>query len=308
MTTIDELLSKGFIPILNHKDTTFSFVQDQGNKAGRGLLRGRASAETFVVHSAKPNAYSVKLQNTYAILISDSLLRLFQDSAINLMNSIEFRNFLAANFKINYSGDLKQCPNSRTLKGRDLGHTFFFDMVDNAIVFVLLHEIAHIYYGHIESPYPEPTGNSLYEKVVHAVELNEVGGEGSNRHLRFTEVIADREAGCWHSQKFLREMQMLHERKLTLADIAVHYTMAFSGILIAALYLSNKNVDKGAVFEFDHPSFDIRLERIWESTTTPLEESLGILIQSQLGRLITHLRATVERVVLGAPSRFWISL
>jgi len=172
------------------------------------------------------------------------------------------------------------------------------------LIFTLLHEIAHIGHGDVDGVTPEASPD-IYLSTVRTVELMTYGGTGKNRHVRFREYDADREAACWLSQRTIK--RMLDEPT---HDFGVaHLGLASFGMLMVLLHLSRHDADTQEMMQsFDHPSYDVRLEGAWEGITTPLEDTLTVASAANIEQMITCLRQLIETVIFGEPSKYVISM
>lgn len=327
MNHIDILLAKKIIPIVQHSSYWFDFATDEARKAANGLMPG-VSVNFFVAKSARKNAFSFKAGQEFFIVFTNGLFEFIEKSTAALLNTEAVRQFFRDWMHVDYQviasvpQDMTWAaapPDEGSREGASAWLAVFERSFEWALIFVMLHEIAHIKLGHIDGGAGDSGESSgdLYGMTVRAVELMTYGGEGENRFTRYNEYCADREAAGWLFQ--LATKKGARDPAVRRAEIG----LASFGLLVAVLHLSRhvasaKEIDQS----FDHVSFDARLESAWEGIDFALK---GILMEvSALKDIHTHTRAyanasfdeqmimkqreVIEALVLGAPSYYWITL
>jgi Peptidase family M48 len=316
MHLVRELLKRHLIPVINHENDTYTQLARHAAAATTAILKREAAF--YVTASTKPNAYSFKIDQEYVITMTDTLLRTIETSLRDLLGDPSIVNFFKESFGVEYTpGNLPGClttglkPNSvRHLVGKEPWPTIFYQVFDNATKFVMLHEIAHIKHKHLDDNSFEENDASkdFYSRVADTADLLTYGGKGQNRFQRTRERIADREAGCWQMQGVFNLLRVDFGDQITLRELGSQYAYAWFGILTAVLYTSRTPAGDDSEYEFDHLSFDARLESVSEGASPVLTEFLGVAIEGNLMRVITLLRKTIETIVFGQPSKYMISI
>jgi hypothetical protein len=316
MSIAKALLKKQLIPVAKHNNDTYTLLEEHVAAATKGIL-GRAGT-FFVLSSKHSNAYTLRIEDTSVILITDALLQTIETSTKTFLANPAIPAFFEHSFGITYApsdspGRLTTglAPASaRHLIGADMWTTFFYEIFDNATKFVLLHEIAHIKHGDLDEHRPEKNRDheDIYGTVCDTADLITYGGPGANRFTRIYEREADREAACWHMQSVFRRLQEDFGDQITLRALGSRYTFAWCGIMIGVLYASREPEADEREYTFDHLSFDARLESVWEGATPPLEELFGFAVEGQLMHVITLLRKQIETIVFGEPRKYMISI
>jgi hypothetical protein len=308
------LLQKNLIPVLQHSNDTYAMVETEGRRAAAGLLPG-SRVHVVISRSTRANALCFAAAGEYVITLTDELLRRLETAVTGLLCAPQIRQFIQQELQLSYdvhknlpanmTGGI--APNShRHAIGADMLITLFYDVMDNAWLFSLFHELAHIHHGDVDGKVGEATGD-LYSDIVTTVEHQTYGGSGQNRERRYAEFRADREAASWLIQVVLRS----HARgERDASDLALlKLILAAMGALVAVLQISHHDPDTPETMgHFDHPSFDARLEGVWEAFDTVLPQSLPLDVAYRTLHSISSLRGAAESVVLGAPSKYVIRL
>jgi hypothetical protein len=106
----------------------------------------------------------------------------------------------------------------------------------------------------------------------------QIGGEGDNAELRFNEAYADREAAGFQVQILFNRMTLLHGHQWPVQSFCAEFTAFALGAVICINHLSPLVPDIGhGVFESDHPSYDARMQFVFEGWRVFAEEKLGIM-------------------------------
>lgn len=288
---IDTLLGRNLIPIVRHSSRWYKFLENETSEAARGLIPGRL-VKLFVVKSGRKNAYTFAADGYYYVTITDSLLTHIEKSMAALLSTEDVRQFCRDWLHVDYQ--LNSAGNAWI--------TTFDESFEWALRFVLLHELAHIKLGHVDGEVVEPP-EDLYLKMTELADRMTYGGDKENRHDRYNEFCADREAACWLFQLAMR--RGVREP----AQGTSHLGLASLGILATVLHISRhvaatKEIDES----FTHQSFEARLEGIWEGMNLVLEDELTLESVAFMQTMMTRQRALVENLVFGAPSYYWISV
>ena len=272
MSTVDILLSRNLIPILKHSNPWFSFMQEEADRAVRGLLPGR-SVGFFIIKSVKKNAYSFKVEDEYFITITDAAFKVIEKSITVLLNAETFRQFMRDWFQLDYdvntsipddmtwgvkpyTGAYRAAFTSSSTAAsaqENLWYALFHEIFENAMVFMLLHEVAHIEHGNADGlTLNRP--KDIYHDTIRSLDFMNIGGRAKNRHVRFSEYEADAEAANWLFQRAVR-------RGMRDIDFGfAHLGLAEAGMLIAVLHFFQHAPDTEDMPQaFDHPSLNVRL-------------------------------------------------
>jgi hypothetical protein len=317
MNPIKTVVAKGFVPIVNHNNDIYGVVESVVSSSGRDLLDGPTFG--FIVSSQRANAYSVRTDHLNAVLVSDSLIQLCANHAVNLINAAPIRKIFSLRGDISYVPESVEAPvvigdepDKTWTKsvGKKTWYSLFYDVLCAAVRFVALHEIGHMHLGHIGEPWSKrPTvPDDTYEHITAALTLETYGGEGKNRFRRIDELAADRAAAFWHAQLFVGKFeQMLHppDKMQDMLLLNAKYMAAFLGVLVAILSRSCLTSDaETSDYRSDHPSFDSRLEWVHEGVEMAFEQLLDRAAGGEVLHSITILRGGVEQVVQGKISDF----
>jgi hypothetical protein len=298
MTLVDALLRKKLIPIVNHANPWFAFMEEEAARAARGLLVDR-EVHFFVVNSARPNAHSFLDDGKYFITITDGLFRVLEASIETLVVSDIVVKFMHDWLQIEYDVGLAVPAQNRwSARPPDLPphvteamrYRVVDEIFDHALRFTLLHEVAHILHGDAGGTMPE-LPNDIYLRATRAIDITTVGGTGANRHLRHREYEADREAACWLMQAAIRRAELDGGGE----NGVKHLGLAAFGMVLVAIHLSRHTPDSPEVFEsLDYPSYDIRMEGVGEGTQLVLNDVLTVVSAATIFRMMTQARRVIE--------------
>src|SRR5262249_14016123 len=90
-TDLTFLLSKGFVPIVQHNSVSFQFLEEEARKASAGLLGEQVAFH--VLRSDKSNAYVVRTPTRFFIGITDTLLQDLSFDILDLLGQSDIAEF-----------------------------------------------------------------------------------------------------------------------------------------------------------------------------------------------------------------------
>jgi hypothetical protein len=317
MDIVQYLLDKNLIPIINHENGTYRFLEVEAAKATRGIL-GR-KGNFYVLKSARSNAYTTKINDSYVICITDSLINDIESAILNLIRDPSIVDFFQDEFSVTYPSVRSYAKittgfksETREINAQDPFLAMFFEIFDHAMRFILLHEIAHISNNHLDEFRKETGHQDIYQKISNTLELLTYGGSGDNRFTRHHEFIADREAGNWLIQNVIRRLSQYFDQGIPINMLALHSTISLFGAMVSIIYTSRQCNGGDQEYTFDHPTYETRLESVWEGIEPPFNELLDaqtetLMLKHQLLQMITALRSQIETIVFGARSKYMIS-
>lgn len=304
MKIVDLLLSKHLIPIVNHDNHWFTYMQQEAGAAARGLLPGR-TVHFYVIRSNRKNAYTFKAEGQYVVTITDAVFKGIGETLAKLLNTEAIRHFMRSSLGLSYEFNpsaLDQVPIGASTPARPshehyLWWSIFEETFGSALLYLLFHELAHIAHGDADGvSAPGPT--DAYQIVMRIIDLDEIGGEGPNRHARFSEYEADKEAACWLFQGALQRAAK------DSVYAASHFGLAALGMFISMIHLSRHQPDTQEIQQsFDHPSFDLRVSGAWKGMAAVLQGELDSASEATVHAIISRLREAIETVMAGVPMR-----
>src|SRR5947209_5449173 len=100
MSIIQALLDKHLIPVAKHNNPTYALLAEHAIAASRAILGQPATF--FVINSKRPNAYTLKIDDTSVIVIADSLLRMLETSIKTLLSENSITTFVEQSFGVKY--------------------------------------------------------------------------------------------------------------------------------------------------------------------------------------------------------------
>jgi hypothetical protein len=318
MNVAEALLEKNLIPVLNHQNDTYQLIEIEGQRAATGLLhKPSADVHVAITHSLQANAYAFRHGSMFVITLTDSLLRRLEEAITSFLDAPPIREYISRALGIEYESSAPwptamtwgaQSSSRRADITNDTRIALFYEIFDNAWFFAVLHEAAHIGNGDVDATRKRP--DDLHLMIGETADILSYGGDGPNRHARYIEFDADRSAACWLMQIILRKYVKTPKQQDPYA--LAHTVLSAFGGMAAILQIAHHEPDPPEEMgKIDHPSFEIRLVGFWEGSELVLTDLAGSLeLQSgyQILHAITLLRRAMEFVVLGAPSKYMISL
>ena len=324
-TIVNELISRGLIPVLTHDNETYEFCASEALKATKGILG--QPLPFFVVRSTKANAYAIKISaEVHAIAVSDALLETLESAATTLLSDERIRQWLVYNCRLEYTPRTPEQrlttglspARTRQSAGQDVWLGLFYRIFDYAFIFILLHEIAHIH-NNDSDPATPAVGKEfevdLWNKVGETGNFITHGGDGPNRFSRYAEYKADRAATLWFLQVVPQKVRRLYGDQPHPASVWIEFIMGFFGLIVAIIYLRDET-SEAAADQISHLLYEARFEAVQEGLDLALpdiallldrDERQGQLRSYQLRHAMFELRKAIEIVIFGKPSKFIIS-
>lgn len=304
MEIVNLLLSKNLMPIVNHDNRWFGYIEQHAEAAALGLLPGRA-VHFYVVRSNRKNAYTFKADGQYIVTITDAVFKGVGETVAKMLNTEAIRRFMQSSLDLSYDFDLS-APDQLTVgssTSAPISHeqylwwSIFEETFEGALLYILFHELAHIAHGDADG-LSTVSSDDAYQIVMRLIDLDEIGGEGPNRHARFSEYEADKEAACWLFQRVVRRAAQ------DTVYTASHFGLAAFGMFISMIHLSRHQPDTQEILQsFDHPSFDLRVQGAWKGMALVLQAELDAASESVVHVIISRLREAIETVMAGVPIR-----
>lgn len=316
MDVVEALLAKNLLPVLKHTNDTYRLVEQEGRRAAMGLLHQKANVQVVVVHSRHSNAYAFASENYYIIAVTDTLMQRLEETVKSYLKDERIRQFIAASTGIEYDisdpfpaamtwGSRPDSQRSRI--AYDHATALFYEIIDSAWFFSVLHEVGHIDNGDADPINARPNvAADAYGVIMESFEIESYGGYGPNARKRHSEYSADRSASCWITQILLEK----YVDSLSEPDpfAMAHILLSVFGIIAAVMLIAHHVPDTTQAMNLhNHPSFEIRLAGVWKGLEIVLNDPdmrrnpVGVL---RIMRVLTELRAMMETVSLGAPSGY----
>jgi hypothetical protein len=103
MNIVEEIVAKGFIPILSYQNDIYRMVVEEGSKAATGILK--ESVDVFLVHSIRVNAYAFRANDHNVILMTDALIVHLAKNLAQLLNDDNSIEFIKRSIKYDYESN-----------------------------------------------------------------------------------------------------------------------------------------------------------------------------------------------------------
>lgn len=293
---VEELLKKGFIPILRHANPFYTTIEEEAT--ARLLLLTGLPGSFFWLRSKRTNAYNLRCAGQNVIAITDSLLLTLEKSVRALLGSERFQAFfgqMGLPYDVDSSSEAlivgRQPRIAAGIPGNNTHDQLLFRVVEGAVIFILFHEISHIVGEREHDP------DDLRASLIQTLDRLEHGD-------LYEERRADQEASWWLANRTNDALSEQHGGKVEQEIVLLSFGLAYFGAIVALIYMSESDeFGKGAAI--DHPTFETRLEAIYES----LDEYSARypLLHIFILNVVSEIRSTIETAIYGKPSRYVFS-
>ena len=221
------LVSKGYVPIVNHDDRVYKAFEEEVARASTGIL-GKPTL-SYALRSESSNVYAIRLPSGFVIGVTDTLLQDTSFDFLDLIGQPIIAEFFSRECGYYYDpaapaptrADLVRDLDAKTLASFNNPKVrLFHGITDFHIKFMAFHEVAHIKCGHLANL---GVGAAL-------AEVPEAYGRPEQSYLD-REREADCTAATWLAQVMIRQYPRI-DPKVTTRPWWFQLAMSFLGAAI----------------------------------------------------------------------------